>query len=58
MKNSENLPVKVLTHDYFIESLKPYLHEIRIFQRDLDTDEVKEIKRDNYKSDSKYIRKD
>lgn len=45
IKNSENQPVDVITHDYFIESLKPYLHEIKIFQRHLDTGVVAEIPR-------------
>jgi hypothetical protein len=31
LKNAEELPVDVITHDYFIEALKPYLHEITIF---------------------------
>ena len=30
LKNSEDSPVEVITHDYFIEALKPYLHEITV----------------------------
>lgn len=31
IKNSEDSTVEVITYDYFIEALKPYLHEITIF---------------------------
>lgn len=34
--NSRNEPIEVLTQEYFVESLKPYMHELKVFLRDLD----------------------
>jgi hypothetical protein len=58
IKNSEDYPVDVITHDYFIEALKPYLHEITIFQRNVETGLVSQMPKTSYKSDSDYFRKE
>lgn len=37
LKNSETRPVEVFLQEYLIGALKPYMHELKILVRNLDT---------------------
>lgn len=42
--SKEGETVTALVQEYFPKFLKPYLHELKILKRELDTDAVKEVK--------------
>jgi hypothetical protein len=58
LKNSENKEVTVSLQEYFIGALKPYMHELKIFQRNLDTGVKTQLSRREYQSDIQFLRKD
>jgi hypothetical protein len=58
LKNAESKQVNVYLQEYFIGALKPYMHELKILQRNMDTGEKTELKRSEFQSDIQFLRKD
>lgn len=46
LKNSENKPVEVFLQEYLIGALKPYMHELKILVRNLDSGVQSVLSRD------------
>ena len=46
LKNSENKPVEVFLQEYLIGALKPYMHELKILVRNLDSGVQSVLNRD------------
>jgi hypothetical protein len=45
LKNSDTYPCEVSLQEYFIGALKPYMHELRVLVRNMDTGSKYELQR-------------
>ena len=57
LKNGADEEVIVNLQEYFIGALKPYMHEMKVVGRDMNTGAKYELPRSAYQSDIQFLRK-
>lgn len=58
LKNNADQPIEVFTQDYFIDSLKPFMHELKIQVRSFNNSNRFLMPISSYKASVKYMRVD
>lgn len=54
LRNSMSVPLEVFTQDYFIDSLRPFMHELQVSVREFGQSQYRQIS--GYKATVEYIR--